>query len=144
MVDTIVTNSKRVIVARMKRGEDILKTIERVVEKHDVKSGQLTLIGAVSRIKLGYFSVEENQYKDFSLEQDLEVVSCAGNISTLRDGSIVVHAHMVVADENGRCYGGHLMEGCIVSVTIELHLFEVEAQIFRGKDESTGLNLMQL
>ena len=128
----------------MDPGDDILKTIERVASEHNVKSGQITLIGAVARAKLGYFDREAGKYKDFLIERDLEVVSGIGNISRLKDESVVVHAHLVVSDEDGRCWGGHLMEGCEVSVTIELVIFETDADLRRAKDAITGLNLMDI
>jgi predicted DNA-binding protein with PD1-like motif len=128
----------------MEPGDDFLKTIERVALKHNVKSGQITLIGAVSRAKLGYFDRESGVYKDFLIDRDLEVVSGMGTISRLKDDSVVVHTHLVVSDEEGRCWGGHLMAGCEVSVTIELVIIETEAQLKRAKDELTGLNLLDI
>ncbi|MFQ5832108.1 MAG: PPC domain-containing DNA-binding protein [Candidatus Thorarchaeota archaeon] len=144
MVRTKLTAVKGAIISRMEPGEDILNTIETVAANHGIKSGQLSLIGAVSRAKLGYFDRASGEYKDFVVDRDLEVVSCVGNISHTRDGRLVVHAHIVVADENGKCYGGHLLAGCEVSVTIELVILEMESEIFRAKDELTGLNLMDI
>jgi predicted DNA-binding protein with PD1-like motif len=127
----------------MEPGEDVLDTIGKVAEEHGVKSGHLTLIGAISGAKLGYFHTGANEYRDFTIEEDVEVVSCMGNISTL-NGGLVVHAHMIVSDEAGRCYGGHLMKGCKVSVTIELVLTETTAVLTRARDENTGLNLLNI
>jgi predicted DNA-binding protein with PD1-like motif len=128
----------------MEPGDDILKTIQQVALEYNVKSGQVTLIGAVSGAKLGYFDRESGEYKDFLIERDLEVVSGMGNISRLDDDSIVAHAHLVVSDEEGRCWGGHLMEGCEVSVTIELVIIETDVDLRRAKDEKTGLNLLDV
>jgi predicted DNA-binding protein with PD1-like motif len=128
----------------MEPGEDILATIEAVADSYKINSGQLTLIGAVSKANLGYFDRSTLEYKSFSLEEDLEVVSGMGNISRLHDGSIVVHAHVIVSDEKGKCYGGHLNRGCEVSVTIELVILETEADIRRARDDLTGLNLLDL
>ncbi|MFX1260465.1 MAG: PPC domain-containing DNA-binding protein [Promethearchaeota archaeon] len=144
MVRSIEMGLKGVIISRMDPGDDILRTIERTAQEHRVKSGQITLIGAVSRARLGYFDREAGEYKDFLIERDLEVVSGIGNISRLADGSIVVHAHLVVSDEEGKCWGGHLMEGCEVSVTIELVILETTTELRRAKDEMTGLNLLDI
>jgi hypothetical protein len=122
-------------------GEDVLETIESVAKKHGVESGQLSLIGAIAGANLGYFDLENKQYKHFSVEEDVEVVSCMGNIS-MHKGDLVVHAHMIVADDKGNCHGGHLLPGCKVSVTIELIITETEATLKREKDEKTGLNLL--
>ncbi len=143
MVRSVQTESKRVIFARMYPGEDVLESIEAVAKKHGVKSGQLSLIGAVSKAKLGYFHREAVEYRDFTVDEDVEVVSCMGNIAT-HEGSLVVHAHMIVADEAGKCWGGHLLQGCEVSVTIELVIIETELQLIRKRDDKTGLNLLHI
>jgi predicted DNA-binding protein with PD1-like motif len=143
MVRSIQTETKRAIFARMEPGEDVLGTIESVAREHGVKSGQLSLIGAVSKAKLGYFQRESSEYKDFTVNKDVEVVSCIGDIST-HEGNLIIHAHMVVADETGRCWGGHLMAGCEVSVTIELVIIETEIELIRARDDVTGLNLLQI
>ena len=144
MVRSFETKTSRVIIVRMEPGEDILDTLEKIAESKEIRSGTISLIGAVSEAHLGYFDRKSNEYKSFHLKEDLEVVSCMGNISRLEDGSVVVHAHMIVANETGDCYGGHLMKGCEVSVTIEMIIQELAAQITRAKDQRTGLNLLDL
>lgn len=143
MVRTFFTTTTgRVLVARLEPGEDILKSIEKLVNEYSISSGHFSLIGAVSRTHLGYFDRQANIYKDFVLDEDLEIVSCIGNISRHNDER-VIHAHVVASDEKGRCYGGHLMEGCIVSVTIEIVITEFP-MMRRALDEVTGLKLLDL
>ncbi|TFF83830.1 DNA-binding protein [Candidatus Thorarchaeota archaeon] len=125
-------------------GEDILESIETVADEYGIKSAQISLIGAIKHANLGYFDRHASEYRKFSIDEDLEVVSCLGNISRLRDGEVVVHAHMIVADEHGNCHGGHLMKGCVVSVTIEVIIMELEAEIYRDRDKKTGLNLLDI
>ncbi|MFW9844252.1 MAG: PPC domain-containing DNA-binding protein [Candidatus Thorarchaeota archaeon] len=135
-------NTGRVIVIRLEPGEDILTSIEKIVAEYKLLSGHLSLIGAVSKVHLGYFDLHEKVYKDFTIDEDLEIVSCVGNISRLNEG-YVVHAHVVASDVNGRCYAGHLMEGCTVSLTIEIVITEF-TEMSRTRDETTGLNLLDL
>ena len=144
MVRTVSTNIKGAIFARMYPGEDLIKTIEKVAIENDVRSGQLSLIGAVSIAKLRWFNRTTGEYNEFVVNRDTEIVSCMGNIARTRDGDLVVHAHMIVADEDGTCYGGHLAPGCEVSVVAELIIIEMEQEIFRVRDEVTGLGLMDL
>ncbi len=132
----------RVIVVRLEPGEDILRSIEQVAEEHSITSGYLNLIGAVAKAHLGYFDREANTYRDFTVDEDLEIVSCMGNISQ-HDDKHIIHAHVVASDEKGRCYGGHLLEGCIVSVTIEIVITELPLMT-RARDDATGLNLLDL
>ena len=49
-----------------------------------------------------------------------------------------------ISTEAGKCYGGHLMKGCKVSVTIELVITETTADLSRARDERTGLNLLDI
>ena len=143
MVRTFVTRTTgRVIVIRLEPGEDILKSIEKIVAENKLQSGHLSLIGAVSKVHLGYFDLHEKVYKDFTIDEDLEIVSCVGNVSRLKE-DYVVHAHVVASDVEGRCYAGHLMEGCVVSVTIEIVITEFP-EMSRARDEVTGLNLLDL
>lgn len=143
MVRTFVTSTTgRVIVVRLEPGEDIIKSIASVVAKNELQSGHLSLIGAVSKVHLGYFDLHEKIYKDFTIDEDLEIVSCVGNISRLKD-DYIVHAHVVASDVNGKCYAGHLMEGCEVSVTIEIIITEFP-KMSRAREEVTGLNLLDL
>lgn len=93
---------------------------------------------------LGFFDRGNMEYKTFTVEEDLEVVSCMGNIASTHEGGLIVHAHMVVANQDGRCYGGHLMPGCEVSVTIELIITEMDEDVRRARDEATGLNLLDI
>ena len=144
MVRSIATKVKRVIIAKMEKGEDVIKTIEKVASDHGIRTGQLTLIGAIEGARLGYFNRHSLEYVEFTVDEDLEVVSCMGDITTLDDGSLVVHAHMIAADDMGTCHGGHLLPGCKVSVTIELVIFETEDEIKRALDDATGLNLMDI
>jgi len=127
----------------MDPGEDVLRAIEAVAMEHAVRSGQLSLIGAISKAKLGYFHREAAEYRYFTVDEDVEVVSCIGDIST-HEGNLVVHAHMIVADETGKCWGGHLVTGCEVSVTIELVIIETEIELIRKRDDVTGLNLLHI
>ncbi len=144
MPTTISTKIKNTFVTRMILGEDILKTIQEIASENKIAAGQLSLIGAVSKATLGYFDRKSKQYKSFSIDEDLEVVSCMGNIAIAENGDYIVHAHMIVADEEGKCYGGHLMEGCEVSVTIELIINVFDGKLLRSIDTDTGLNLLNL
>jgi predicted DNA-binding protein with PD1-like motif len=143
MTKVNVTNTTgKVVIARLEPGEDLLHSIEKVASENRVRSGQLSMIGAVKGVHLGYFDREQKAYKDFTVSEDLEIVSGIGNI-TRHDNNYVIHAHLVAADETGRCYGGHLLEGCLVSVTIELIIIEVP-ELKRAVDELTGLKLLDI
>jgi predicted DNA-binding protein with PD1-like motif len=132
----------RVVIARLEPGDDILHSIERVANEHEIQSGHLSMIGAVAGVHLGYFDREDKAYKEFTVEEDLEIVAGIGNITRYEE-TYVIHAHLVAADQTGRCYGGHLLDGCKVSVTIELVVTEIP-ELKRGIDKGTGLKLLDV
>ncbi len=138
------TAPNRTIVARLEPGEDILETLEKLVVVNSIRAGHLSLIGAVASATLGYFDRESQIYRSFTLNEDLEVTSCIGNIARTVDDRPVVHAHMAVANEDGTTFSGHLMNGCVVSVTIEVVITILDGELIRDIDPATGLNLLRL
>lgn len=138
---SIEANIKRIIVAKLEKGEDLLESLAALAKKYELVSGFFKAIGALSEAHIGFF--EKGVYKSIKLEEDLEVVSCIGNIS-YREGEMVVHAHIVVGDKEGKAFGGHVLKGCIVSVTCEIFLIEIDQKIRRTEDKATRLFLLDL
>ena len=65
-----------------------------------------------------------------------------GNIAIKKDThEPIAHIHIVIGESDGKCLGGHLVEG-IVSVTAEIYLMETKPTIFRTLDKETGLFLL--
>ena len=63
-----------------------------------------------------------------------------GNISR-KDDEIFLHCHVTLADSEGRCFGGHLLDGN-VAVACEFTVAVPEgAAPERTHDEDTGLAL---
>jgi hypothetical protein len=68
-----------------------------------------------------------------------------GNIAVDEKGKIMIHPHIVVANEKGEAFGGHLMKGSLVGATAELVIIEgVGVNLQRAFDEKTRLNLWKL
>ena len=128
---------------RLGEGEDLLKSIKGHVEAEGIRSGFLACIGALSKARLGFF-LGEGRYKAIEVKGPLEIASCLGNISEGPEGELIIHAHICVCDEEGRAYGGHLLEGCIISPTAELAIIELAgARLVRELDAKTGLKLLR-
>jgi len=74
----------------------------------------------------------------------LEIASCSGNIAVDEKDNVVIHAHIVVSNEKGQAFGGHLMEGSRVGVTAELMIVEgLGLHLVRSLDEKTNLKLLR-
>ena len=133
----------RTIFFRLMENEDLLNAIKEKAEKNGIHAGFFFLVGRVKHAVLGYY--KQGKYEQIKVAGPLEVVSCMGNLSLREDGELVAHAHFAVADEEGKMFGGHLLQGCPIDITGELVLVETpEAKLKRVLDEKKNLYLWQL
>jgi len=132
----------KLVFARFFEDEDLLDTITKVAEKAKVSAGVFFLIGTLKKAKMGFFC--KGEYETIEMNQQLEIVSCLGNIS-VKENKIFAHAHISVSDDKGRVFGGHVMPGCIIAATGELVLMEaVDIRLPRKLEEKTKLYLWSL
>jgi len=128
---------------RILEGEDLAGAVRKRVEESGIRAGVFILIGSLKSAMLGYY--REGEYKSIQLDGPLEIASCMGNIAVDEKGEIAVHAHLVVSNDKGEAFGGHLMKGCYVGATAELVIIEgVNVNLQRAFDEKTKLNLWKL
>jgi predicted DNA-binding protein with PD1-like motif len=129
--------------SRLEENDDVAESIKRDADASGVRAGILMLIGALKCAVLGCY--REGEYVTTRLNGPLEVASCVGNIAVDEKGETIVHAHIVVSNEKGEAYGGHLMKGCRVGPTAELVVAEVDGVHLRRRyDEKTKLRLLEL
>lgn len=132
----------RSFVGRLEHGSEVIKSITDFTREKKIKAGVFTLIGAVMRAKIAYYGQRDKKYSVMELKIPREVVSCVGNISS-HQGKPFVHAHVVLADEEGRVRAGHLLEAQVFAA--ELHVQElVGPKLERAHDRVTGLALWEL
>ncbi len=135
------------IVARLAHGDDLLGAIGRLAEEHGITVGEFRAIGALQRGALSFYDQgpadpRRRTYVTLPLDRPLEIVSLIGTVSR-RDDATAVHAHACLADERGRCCGGHLAAGCVV-FACEVVLDELAGPpLERVYDEVTGLALWE-
>ena len=133
----------RIIFSRIREGEDLADAIKKRVEDKGVKAGFFFVIGSLREAVLGYY--REGKYKTFMLDGPLEIASGMGNVALDEKGETIIHAHLVVSNEKGEAFGGHLMKGSYVGATAELVIVEaVGVDLRRALDEKTGLKLLKL
>ncbi|MFA5097312.1 MAG: PPC domain-containing DNA-binding protein [Candidatus Margulisiibacteriota bacterium] len=131
----------RLFIGRFESGENLLEALTSFCKKENIRLGVFNVIGAVRNVKLGYYEQSTKKYTDCaSIDKKLEISNCTGNIS-LKDGEILVHAHITLADFEGKAFGGHLMPGTEIFAA-EYFIQELTGgELNRVKDEKTGLPL---
>lgn len=133
----------RIFIGRFEAGDDLLAELNGFCKENNIRLGVFNLIGAVRNAKMGYYDQEKKAYTGcVELDKKLEISSCMGNVS-IKDGEIMVHAHITLADMDGNAFGGHLMPGTEIFAA-EFFIQELTgAGLVRGKDGKTGLPLWQ-
>jgi len=128
---------------RIREGEDLAEAIKERVEETGIKAGIFLAIGSLKEAVLGY--LKNGQYKSVELDGPLEIASCMGNVAVDEKGEVIIHAHLVVSNEDGEAFGGHLMKGSHVGATAELIIIEgVGVKLQKVLDEKTKLRLWKL
>jgi len=112
----------RMYFSRISESEDLAEAIKRRVDESGIRAGIFILIGTLKDVVLGYY--KNGQYEFIRLDGPLEIGSCMGNIAVDEKGEVMIHAHVVVSNEKGEAFGGHLMKGSHVNATAELMMIE--------------------
>jgi len=130
----------REFMGRLDYGSDLFLSLLSLVKEKDIKVGVIKVIGACKKSVVAIYDQEEKKYRNVTLEKPMEIVSCTGNISTFQ-GKPALHLHIVLADHEGKAFGGHLLEGTEIFAG-EFYIKELIGPTMERKhDEVTGLNL---
>ena len=137
-----IKSGKR-FMGKLRHGADLLKELTAVCRKQNIKLGRIEGLGAVQRACIAFYDQQAREYRPVTIDCPLEILKLIGNVS-LKDGEPFVHAHVTLADGEGKAYGGHLAAGTAV-FACEFILEALEGPAFeRGYDEETGLQLWKI
>jgi predicted DNA-binding protein with PD1-like motif len=130
------------LLVRAEHGLDLVQFITELAEKKGITVAAFTAIGALKRANLGFYDQESHEYREITIDSPHEIASCIGNIS-VKDGKPFVHAHAVLADEEGNTKAGHLVSGIVFAA--EVHLRKLKGvKLERKHDEVTDLSLWDI
>ena len=133
----------RVFIGRLAHGADLLGELARFAKEHGIRVARVEAIGAVKSARTGFYDQAAKKYSFHEFAKPLEILALLGNVSVKAEapGEPFVHAHVTLADDQGRAFGGHLAEGTIVFAG-EFTMVELGgAELVRRPDEVTGLAL---
>jgi predicted DNA-binding protein with PD1-like motif len=134
---------QEIVMGKLAYDCDLLNELMNISIEHKITLGRIGAIGAVKKACIGFYNQKTQTYQFSNFDQPLEIASLIGNIS-LKDGNPFVHAHITLADESGKSYGGHLAPGTVVfACEFTLEIFDGPA-FNRCFDEETGLQLWSI
>ncbi len=120
--------------------DEPMSGLESFAREHRISAAHFTAIGAFRQVKLAYFDWEKKDYREIPIDEQVEVLTMAGDIA-LQDGKPRVHAHLVIGRSDGSTRGGHLKEAK-VRPTLEVMLTEMSADLQRKFDPTSRLALI--
>lgn len=130
-------------VIRLEQGDDILKSIKQFAEKEKVGAAFFEGIGSLYKARLGHYDFKDTRtYKYETFNEDLEILTLSGNVSTL-NGHALPHAHVTLGRRDFSVIGGHLEEDSLANM-VEVNLTILPGKLEKAKDIAVGLNLLQL
>jgi len=116
----------RIFQITFSRGDEVNQGLAEFAAKNHLTNATFTALGAFDHAVIGWSDPDKRAFKIIRLDEEMEITSFVGNITTGRDGNPVVHAHCTVSLlRNGQVYAGHLMEGHI-SLTMQMRLEDNE------------------
>lgn len=133
----------RVIVGKIEPDEDLIDAITKLVKTYNFKAGLLNCIGAFKKFTIGYFDLDKKEYKLETFDENVELVSCLGNIA-YKNGKPIIHAHVSVGRPDFSIIGGHLSQPSIISVTGEIYILEIDQKLNRSLDPQFNLSLLNI
>ncbi len=131
-------------IIKLERGEELIATLTQYCADENIRNAIFQGIGAVERVKIGYYDLGKREYFFRNEPGVFEVASMQGNVA-LVEGKPFIHAHAVLSRCDGtlECIGAHIKEA-YVAVTLEIFMTPLDSAVERKHDDSIGLKLLDI
>jgi len=123
-------------------GDEVTAELKKFMSENNITAARFSAIGAFSDATLAYFDWEKKEYQDFSITEQMEVLTLTGDVA-IKEGKPAIHAHVIVGFKDGSTKGGHLQKAH-VRPTLEVMLEKSPACLRKSYDEESGLMLIDL
>ena len=134
---------ERVLVAVLDAGQEAFSALQEIAEREGLSAASLTAVGAVEAATLGWYDLDEQDYRRIEVDEQAEVLSLIGDVARDPEGKPSVHAHTVLGLRDGSTRGGHLLSA-VVRPTLEVVLRETPAELAKTYRPDVGLALIDL
>jgi predicted DNA-binding protein with PD1-like motif len=134
---------QRTFVLVFAAGDQVCEELLAFARDQGVGAAAVTAIGALRRAMVAWFDPDRGEYLPIPIEEQVEVLSLAGDIAVGDDEQPRLHLHTTLARRDGSALGGHLL-AAEVRPTLELILTESPPPLRRRSDPETGLALLDL
>ena len=119
-------------VVRAEIGEEIQEALRQFARAIELKGAFYQGIGTLTRVELAFFCTDDKSYDRKFFEEEYELISLMGNLSS-HDGVVIPHTHVTLGNREFQTISGHLVTG-VVSVTVEILVTSIDLALTRKKD----------
>lgn len=134
---------KRVVALRLKPGTDVLLGLEEACKRAGISNGViLSGLGSLDGVRFCnpiYIPEKKAKYgygEPTHLDEVIELTGLSGIICHDDEGVTNLHVHVTLSDKDGKAYGGHLVEGTKVLLTVDVVVAEIEGLVMGRKFDS--------
>lgn len=122
-----------------------MMSLRSFVEKKKVLAGLVEGIGSLKKARLGYYDFEKTRKYTWKVfEEDMEIISLAGNVSRKEeDGTYLPHVHVSLGRKDFTVLGGHLDDGSLANM-VEIFVRQLPGRLVKKHHPEIGLNLLEL
>jgi predicted DNA-binding protein with PD1-like motif len=126
----------------LRRGDDVIASIEKLAETEKLPSASLTGIGFLGDVTFGFYDFAKKEF-DPKTFKDVEMAGMTGSIAW-KDGKPSVHAHATVAGRDFAAVGGHVLSATVGTGSVEITVIAHDKRLERKVDPDIGANVLQL
>ena len=149
-METAVGNIERVVAVRLRPETDLLLGLEAVCKQNGIYNGVIiSAIGSLNGasfcnpVELPEKKAKYGYDKEMKLSGPIELTGASGVICHDTEGQINLHIHISLSDRYGNAYGGHLVAGTPVLLTVDAIIGEIRGVIMERKlDEDLDVPLL--
>ena len=129
----------RVLALRLKPNTDVLLGLTEGCRRAGITNG--VIVSAIGSLKdVTFCDIWERDSEagcaygaPLKLPGPIELTSASGIICHDDSGEINLHVHISLSDRYGNAYGGHLLEGTKVQVTVDAVIAEIDGVVMGRK-----------
>lgn len=129
-------------VVRIEAGEELITMLTAFADEHEIHGAFFIGLGALKYARIGMYFMHDYEYHFQDFDEPHEITNVTGNIAR-HNNELAVHAHITIADQHQRAYGGHIDEA-VIEPTCEIRIVNQGVSLTRTVDEHSQLPLLDL
>ena len=138
----------KMIPVRVRPGTDVMEGLKKACEDNGVKYGGVLFgIGSIRQLCYQVLVPKKESiwgagYTDpATIPGPIEIVGIRGVIFQSEEGETLLHIHGTFSDQNGKCFGGHLVMGQnpVLATTDAIIAELTDAKMIRRMDPELGM-----